>query len=141
GSIMHNLAIALTNKGYIVSGSDDYIYEPAYSNLSKHALLPAEKGWFSERITADIDAIILGMHAKNDNPELLKAKELGITVYSYPEFIYEQSVNKIRVVIGGSYGKSTITSMIMHVLKELGRDFDYVVGAELDGFEHMVRIS
>jgi len=141
GSIMHNLAIALTHKGYIVSGSDDYIYEPAYTNLVENSLLPKENGWFPERITSDVDAVILGMHAKEDNPELLKAKELGITVYSYPEFIYEQSVNKIRVVIGGSYGKSTITSMIMHVLKELDRDFDYVVGAELEGFENMVRLS
>jgi len=141
GSIMHNLAIALNNKGYIVSGSDDYIYEPAHTNLEKNSLLPDQNGWFPERITSDVDAVILGMHAKADNPELLKAKELGITVYSYPEFIYEQSVNKIRVVIGGSYGKSSITSMIMHVLNELGRDFDYVVGAELDGFENMVRLS
>ena len=141
GSIMHNLAIALTGKGYLVSGSDDYIYEPAYSKLAKHALLPKQNGWFPELITDEIDAVILGMHAKGDNPELLKAKELGITVYSYPEFIYEQSVNKIRVVIGGSYGKSTITSMIMHVLKELERDFDYVVGAELEGFDNMVRLS
>ena len=141
GSIMHNLAIALTHKGYIVSGSDDYIYEPAYTNLAENSLLPKENGWFPGRITSDVDAVILGMHAKEDNPELLKAKELGITVYSYPEFIYEQSVNKIRVVIGGSYGKSTITSMIMHVLKELDRDFDYVVGAELEGFENMVRLS
>jgi len=141
GSIMHNLAIALTHKGYIVSGSDDYIYEPAYTNLAENSLLPKENGWFPGRITSDVDAVILGMHAKEDNPELLKAKELGITVYSYPEFIYEQSVNKIRVVIGGSYGKSTITSMIMHVLKELNRDFDYVVGAELEGFENMVQLS
>jgi len=141
GSIMHNLAIALTNKGYIVSGSDDYIYEPAHTNLVKHDLLPKENGWFPEKITEQVDAVILGMHAKADNPELIKAKELGITVYSYPEFIYEQSVNKTRVVIGGSYGKTTITSMIMHVLKELDRDFDYVVGAELEGFENMVRLS
>src|SRR5690606_2279316 len=138
---MHNLAIALTGKGYLVSGSDDYIYEPAYSKLAKHALLPKQNGWFPELITDEIDAVILGMHAKGDNPELLKAKELGITVHSYPEFIYEQSVNKIRVVIGGSYGKSTITSMIMHVLKELERDFDYVVGDELEGFDNMVRLS
>jgi|SRR5690606_30486138 len=141
GSIMHNLAIALSNKGYIVSGSDDYIYEPAHTNLEKHSLLPIQNGWFPEKITDEVDAVILGMHAKADNPELLKAKELGITVYSYPEFIYEQSVNKIRVVIGGSYGKSSITSMIMHVLNDLGRDFDYVVGAELEGFDHMVRLS
>lgn len=141
GSIMHNLAIALTNKGSIVSGSDDYIYEPAYSNLERYSLLPKQYGWFPEKITSEVDAVILGMQAKADNPELLKAKELGITVYSYPEFIYEQSVNKIRVVIGGSFGKTTITSMIMHVLKELERDFDYVVGAELEGFENMVRLS
>ena len=141
GSIMHNLAIALSNKGYIVSGSDDYIYEPAHSNLFEQGLLPRDKGWFPEKITDELDAVILGMHAKADNPELIKAKELGITVYSYPEFIYEQSVNKLRVVIGGSYGKTTITSMIMHVLKELDREFDYVVGGKLKGFENMVRIS
>ncbi|TCK85235.1 UDP-N-acetylmuramate--L-alanine ligase [Albibacterium bauzanense] len=141
GSIMHNLAIALSNKGYIVSGSDDYIYEPAHSNLFEHGLLPRENGWYPDKIDSELDAVILGMHAKADNPELIKAKELGITVYSYPEFIYEQSVNKLRVVIGGSYGKTTITSMIMHVLKELGREFDYVVGAKLNDFENMVRIS
>lgn len=141
GSIMHNLAISLSNKGNIISGSDDYIYEPAYSNLAKHHLLPDKNGWFPEKINQQIDAVIVGMHAKADNPELLKAKALGITIYSYPEFIYQQCVNKIRVVIGGSYGKTTITSMIMHALKELGRDFDYVVGAKLDGFETMVRIS
>lgn len=141
GSIMHYLAIALAKKGYIVSGSDDYIFEPAYTNLKANALLPKENGWFPEKIDDQVDAVILGMHAKEDNPELLKAKELGLTVYSYPEFIYEQSVNKTRVVIGGSYGKTTITSMIMHVLQELERDFDYVVGAELEGFENSVRIS
>jgi len=141
GSIMHNLAIALSKKGYIVSGSDDFIYEPARSHLDENGLLPDRLGWFPDRIVEEIDAVILGMHAKKDNPELEKAKSLGLRIYSYPEFIYEQSAEKIRVVIGGSHGKTTITSMIMHVLNELNHDFDFVVGAKLDGFENMVRIS
>lgn len=140
GSIMHNLAIALAKKGYLVSGSDDHIYEPSRTNLEKEGLLP-EPGWYPERITEDIDAVVLGMHAKGDNPELLKAQEMGIRIYSYPEFIYEQAAEKTRVVIGGSHGKTTITSMIMHVLKSIGRDFDYLVGAKLDDFEHMVRLT
>lgn len=140
GSIMHNLAIALAKKGYIVSGSDDHIYEPSRTNLAVAGLLPPE-GWFPERITPDIDAVVVGMHAKADNPELLKAKELGIRICSYPEFIYEQTKEKMRVVIGGSHGKTTITSMIMHVLKAIGRDFDYLVGAKLDEFEYMVKLT
>ncbi|MFC3198018.1 UDP-N-acetylmuramate--L-alanine ligase [Parapedobacter deserti] len=140
GSIMHNLAIALAKKGYIVSGSDDHIYEPSRTNLEKHGLLP-EPGWEAERITEDIDAVVLGMHAKADNPELLRAQELGVRIYSYPEFIYEQAKEKLRVVVGGSHGKTTITSIIMHVLKSVGRDFDYLVGAKLDEFEGMVKLT
>ncbi len=140
GSIMHNLAIALAKKGYIVSGSDDHIYEPSRTNLARENLLP-DSGWDPERITPDIDAVVLGMHAQADNPELMKAQELGIRICSYPEFIYEQTEEKTRVVIGGSHGKTTITSMIMHVLKSIGRDFDYLVGAKLDEFDHMVRLT
>lgn len=140
GSIMHNLAIALAKKGYIISGSDDHIYEPSRTNLANENLLPSP-GWDPERITAEIDAVVLGMHAKADNPELVKAQELGIRICSYPEFIYEQTEEKTRVVIGGSHGKTTITSMIMHVLKSIGRDFDYLVGAKLDEFAHMVRLT
>jgi len=141
GSVMHNLAIALANKGYLVSGSDDYIYEPSRTNLAHHGLLPDPLGWFPERITEDMNAVVLGMHAKADNPELLRAQELGLQIYSYPDYIYEQSKEKTRVVIGGSHGKTTITSMIMHVLKVTGRDFDYVVGAKLEGFDTMVNIT
>lgn len=140
GSIMHNLAIALAKKGYIVSGSDDHIYEPSRTNLANAGLLP-QLGWDPTHITADIDAVVLGMHANADNPELLKAQELGIRIYSYPEFVYEQAKEKTRVVIGGSHGKTTITSMIMHVLKSIGREFDYLVGAKLDEFEYMVRLT
>ncbi|MEC3880980.1 UDP-N-acetylmuramate--L-alanine ligase [Parapedobacter sp. 10938] len=140
GSIMHNLAIALAKKGFLVSGSDDHIYEPSRTNLEKEGLLP-EDGWDPARITEDIDAVVLGMHAKEDNPELQKAQELGIRIYSYPEFIYEQAAEKTRVVIGGSHGKTTITSMIMHVLQSIGRDFDFLVGAKLDDFDHMVRLT
>lgn len=140
GSIMHNLAIALAKKGYIVTGSDDHIYEPSRTNLAKEGLLP-KPGWDPEHITADIDAVVLGMHANADNPELLKAQELGIRIYSYPEFVYEQAKEKTRVVIGGSHGKTTITSIIMHVLKSIGREFDYLVGAKLDEFEYMVRLT
>jgi UDP-N-acetylmuramate: L-alanyl-gamma-D-glutamyl-meso-diaminopimelate ligase len=141
GSAMHNLAIALHKKGFEVTGSDDVLFEPSVSRLGKHGLLPAENGWYPEKITADIDAIILGMHARIDNPELLKAQEMGIKVYSYPEYIYEQSKTKQRVVIGGSHGKTTITSMILHVLQAAGKDFDYLVGAQLEGFETMVKLT
>lgn len=141
GSAMHNMAIALSEKGNNVTGSDDAIYEPSRSRLMKYGILPDVMGWHPEKITADIDAVILGMHARSDNPELLKAKELGLKIYSYPEYIYEQSKDKIRVVIGGSHGKTTITSMILHVLKVCGHDFDYLVGAQLEGFETMAKIS
>lgn len=140
GSIMHNLAIALAKKGFLVSGSDDHIYEPSRTNLEKEGLLP-EPGWDPARITEEIDAVVLGMHAKEDNPELKKAQEMGIRIYSYPEFIYEQAAEKTRVVVGGSHGKTTITSMIMYVLKSIGRDFDFLVGAKLDDFEQMVRLT
>jgi UDP-N-acetylmuramate: L-alanyl-gamma-D-glutamyl-meso-diaminopimelate ligase len=141
GSAMHNLAIALHKKGFNVTGSDDVLFEPSVSRLNKHGLLPAENGWHPEKITGDIDAIILGMHARIDNPELVKAQQLGIKVYSYPEYIYEQSKDKLRVVIGGSHGKTTITSMILHVLQAAGKDFDYLVGAQLEGFETMVKLT
>lgn len=141
GSAMHNLAIALHKKGFEVTGSDDEIFEPSKSRLKKYNILPREFGWYPEKITSNLDAIILGMHAREDNPELLKAKELGVQVYSYPEYIYEQSKDKIRVVIGGSHGKTSITSMILHVLGKLNVKFDYMVGAQLEGFETMVQIS
>jgi UDP-N-acetylmuramate: L-alanyl-gamma-D-glutamyl-meso-diaminopimelate ligase len=141
GSAMHNMAIALHKKGFKISGSDDVLFEPSISCLSKYGLLPAQEGWYPEKITADIDTIILGMHARADNPELLKAQQLGIKIYSYPEYIYEHSKNKLRVVIGGSHGKTTITSMILHVLKNTRRDFDYLVGAQLEGFETMVKLT
>jgi UDP-N-acetylmuramate: L-alanyl-gamma-D-glutamyl-meso-diaminopimelate ligase len=141
GSAMHNLALALHNKGYQVTGSDDAIFEPSKSRLDKKGILPAEMGWFPEKITADIEAVILGMHAKADNPELLKAKELGLKIYSYPEFLYEQSKNKTRVVIGGSHGKTTITSMILHVMHYHNIEVDYMVGAQLEGFDTMVHLT
>lgn len=141
GAAMHNLALALHFKGYQVTGSDDAVFEPSKSRLQKQGLLPAEMGWFPEKITADIEAIILGMHAKADNPELLRAKELGLKIYSYPEFLYEQSKNKTRVVIGGSHGKTTITSMILHVMHYHNIEVDYMVGAQLEGFDTMVHLT
>lgn len=141
GSAMHNLAIALHQKGYEVTGSDDVIFEPSSSRLAKYGLLPKQEGWDIANIKPDLDAVILGMHARIDNPELLKAQEMGLRIYSYPEYIYEQSKDKLRVVIGGSHGKTTITSMILHVLKFYEKDFDYLVGAQLAGFETMVRVT
>jgi UDP-N-acetylmuramate: L-alanyl-gamma-D-glutamyl-meso-diaminopimelate ligase len=141
GSAMHNLALALEHKGYKITGSDDVIFEPSKSRLQAKGLLPDEFGWFPEKINSDVDAIVLGMHAKADNTELLKAQELGLTIYSYPEFLYEQSKNKTRVVIGGSHGKTTITSMILHVLNFHEIDVDYMVGAQLEGFERMVHLT
>lgn len=138
---MHNLAIALKDKGYQVTGSDDAIFEPSKSRLERKGILPAELGWFPEKLTSDIDAVILGMHAHADNPELSRAKELGLKIYSYPEFLYEQSKEKTRVVIGGSHGKTTITSMILHVLNFHQKDIDYMVGAQLEGFDCMVKIT
>lgn len=141
GSVMHQLAIALKNKGYKITGSDDEIFEPAAGNLRKVRILPGKMGWHIENIDSEIDAVILGMHAKPDNPELKKAIELGLTVYSFPEYIYKESINKKRVAIGGSHGKTTTTAMIMHVLKDANRDFDYLVGAKLDGFDQSVKVT
>ena len=141
GSAMHNMALALHHKGFEVTGSDDAIFEPSKSRLEKHDLLPKEMGWFPTKITTDLDAIILGMHAREDNPEMLKAKELNIPIYSYPEYIYEQSKNKKRVVIGGSHGKTSITAMILHVLQNLNINCDYMVGAQLEGFDTMVKLT
>ncbi|MCW5520148.1 peptidoglycan synthetase [Aureitalea sp. L0-47] len=141
GSAMHNLALALHNKGYEVTGSDDTIFDPSKSRLEAKGLLPAEFGWFPEKLSDELDAVILGMHAKPDNPELARAKELGLTIYSYPEFLYEQSKDKTRVVIGGSHGKTTITSMILHVMHYHDRDVDYMVGAQLEGFDTMVKLT
>ncbi|WP_188597514.1 UDP-N-acetylmuramate--L-alanine ligase [Polaribacter pacificus] len=141
GSAMHNLAIALFKKGYQITGSDDAIHEPSKSRLLKYNLLPQDLGWFPERITTDLDAVVLGMHAKPDNAELLKAQELGVKIYSYPEFLYEQSKDKTRVVIGGSHGKTTITSMILHVLNYHEKEVDFMVGAQLEGFETMVHLT
>lgn len=141
GSAMHNLALALHSKGYTVTGSDDEIFEPSKSRLAAKGLLPDTIGWNANKITSDIDAVILGMHARIDNPELIKAQELGLKIYSYPEYIYEQTKNKTRVVIGGSHGKTTITSMILHVLKNCNINCDYLVGAQLEGFDTMVKLS
>lgn len=141
GSAMHNLALALEHKGYNITGSDDVIFEPSKSRLAEKGLLPEKFGWFPAKIHGSLDAVILGMHAKPDNPELLRAKEVGVKIYSYPEFLYEQSKNKTRVVIGGSHGKTTITSMILHVLDYHDRNVDYMVGAQLDGFDRMVHLT
>jgi UDP-N-acetylmuramate: L-alanyl-gamma-D-glutamyl-meso-diaminopimelate ligase len=141
GSAMHNLALALYQKGEQITGSDDEIFDPSKSRLDSHGLLPEKYGWFPEKITTDLDAIVLGMHAKEDNPELLKAQELGLKIYSYPEFLFEQSKYKTRVVIGGSHGKTTITSMILHVMHYHNKEVDYMVGAQLEGFDVMVKLT
>lgn len=141
GSAMHNLAIALKLNGYEITGSDDEIFEPARGRLNKYGILPEGEGWAASRITGDLDAVILGMHARNDNPELARANELGLKIYSYPEFLYEAAKDKIRVVIAGSHGKTTITSMVLHVLQIAGIKADYMVGAQLEGFEVMVRLT
>ena len=141
GSAMHNLAIALKLKGFSITGSDDAINDPSRSRLKKYNLLPQKEGWFSDKITSDIDAVVLGMHAKHDNPELLKARKIGLKIYSYPEFIFNQSKDKIRIVIGGSHGKTSITSLVLHVLSTLNIEYDYMVGAQLDGFEVMVKLT
>lgn len=141
GAVMHNMAIALKNKGYRVTGSDDEIFDPAFTSLKNHGILPSQFGWFPQRITRDLDAVILGMHAKKGNPELDKAIEMGLKIYSFPEFLFEQSKDKKRVVIAGSHGKTTITSIIMHVLKNCNFDFDYLVGAKIEGFDIMVKLS
>lgn len=141
GSAMHNMALSLHKKGYIVSGSDDEIREPSLSRLKAAGILPEAIGWFPEKITQDLDAVILGMHAREDNPELIKARELGLKIYSYPEYIYEQTKDKTRIVVGGSHGKTTITAMILHALSKNGIDCDYMVGAQLKGFDTMVKLS
>jgi len=141
GSAMHNLAIALHKKGETITGSDDEIFEPSRSRLAKHGLLPEMEGWFPEKISNQIDAVVLGMHAKKDNPELIKAEQIGVPIYSYPEFLYNQTQTKTRAVIGGSHGKTSTTAMVMHVLKQCNKTFDYMVGAQLDGFETMVDFS
>jgi len=139
---MHNLALAVASKqGYTVTGSDDEIFDPALTHLREAGICPKEFGWFPERITPDIDAIILGMHAREDNPELIRARELGLKIYSFPEYLYEQTKDKVRIVVGGSHGKTTTTSMILYVLQRLGIEADYMVGAQIEGFERMVRLS
>ncbi|HVG41030.1 MAG TPA: Mur ligase domain-containing protein, partial [Chitinophagaceae bacterium] len=141
GSVMHQLAIALKLKGYKVTGSDDEIFEPARTNLEKEGLLPTIIGWNERNITSSLEAVILGMHAKSDNPELIKAKALNLPVYSFPEYIYKESLNKTRIVVGGSHGKTTTTAMIMHVLQQADKKFDYLVGARLEGFNQSVNIT
>ena len=141
GAAMHNLALALHQKGIVVTGSDDEINEPSFSRLKQAGLLPDAMGWFPEKITPGLDAVILGMHARADNPELLQAQQSGIRIYSYPEYLYEFSRHKLRVVIGGSHGKTSITAMILHVLRQNNMDFDYMVGARLEGFDTMVRLT
>jgi UDP-N-acetylmuramate-alanine ligase len=141
GSAMHNLAIALSRKNYNVSGSDDEIFEPSATRLKKQGIFPSQIGWDTDNIHDGLDAIIVGMHAREDNPELLKARLMGIPVYSYPEYLYEQSKDKIRVVIGGSHGKTSITAMILHAISVVGHDVDYMVGAQLEGYDCMVKLS
>lgn len=141
GAVMHQLALALHRQGHLVTGSDDEINDPAKSNLAAAGILPEANGWFPEKITKDIDAIVLGMHARGDNPELLEAQRLGIPIFSFPEYVYEVSKNKKRVVVAGSHGKTSITSMIMHVLQHEAVQFDYLVGAKLDGFDQSVQLS
>ena len=141
GSVMHNMALALKSKGYNVTGSDDNIFEPSRSRLEKAGILPKKMGWFPEKISVKLDAIILGMHARIDNPELNEAKKLNIPIYSFPEYIYNESKHKKRIVIGGSHGKTSITAMILHVLNDLKIDADYMIGAQIEGFETMVKIT
>jgi UDP-N-acetylmuramate: L-alanyl-gamma-D-glutamyl-meso-diaminopimelate ligase len=141
GAVMHNLALALHHKGFNVTGSDDEIYEPAKSRLAKAGILPTQIGWNTQNIAPNIDAIVLGMHARKDNPELIKAQELGLKIYSFPEYMYEQTKDKKRIVIGGSHGKTSTTAMILFVLKYYNIDFDYLVGSIIDGFDTMVGIS
>ncbi len=141
GAVMHNLAIALHKRGYKVTGSDDEIFEPSRSRLAQYGLLPSSDGWNKDLITRDIDAIILGMHAREDNPELIKAKEIGLRIMSFPEYIYEQTKKKKRIVVAGSHGKTTTTAIIMHVFRHAGIKFDYMVGSTIDGYETMVGLS
>ncbi|MDD4198768.1 MAG: Mur ligase family protein [Paludibacter sp.] len=142
GAAMHNLAIAISKKDdYIVTGSDDEIFEPSYSKLKEHNLLPEKTGWFPERIHKNLSAVILGMHAREDNPELLRAKELKLKIYSFPEYLFQQTRNKTRIVVGGSHGKTSTTAMILYVLKKLKMEADYMVGAQIEGFDNMVKLS
>jgi len=141
GSAMHNIALALHHKGFDVTGSDDAIFSPSKERLEKYNLLPKEIGWFPSKINSNLDAVILGMHAKEDNPEIAKAKQLNIPIFSYPEYIYKQSINKTRIVIGGSHGKTSISAMIIHVMKNLDINCDYMIGAQLEGFDTMVKLS
>lgn len=141
GAVMHNLALELKRNGHTVTGSDDEVFEPSKSRLREAGLLPTEMGWKADRITADLDVVILGMHAREDNPELQRARELNLTIQSFPEFVAERSADKMRLVIAGSHGKTTTTAMVMHILQHQGMDFDYLVGSKLDGFELMVRLS
>lgn len=142
GAAMHNLALAMAEKeGYIITGSDDEIFEPSRSRLEKKGLLPKEFGWFPEKITSDLTSVIVGMHATEDNPELVQAKKLGLKIYSFPEYLYEQTRYKTRIVVGGSHGKTTTTAMILYVLKNLNIPVDYMVGAQIEGFENMVKLS
>jgi UDP-N-acetylmuramate: L-alanyl-gamma-D-glutamyl-meso-diaminopimelate ligase len=140
GTAMHNLAIVLHKQGHRVSGSDDYIYEPSRSRLSNYGLLPEKTGWFPEKIHAGIDAVVLGMHARADNPELARARELDLKIYSFPEYLYEQTHHKKRIVVGGSHGKTTITAMVIHVLRKMGLVFDFMAGAMLEGCETMIEL-
>lgn len=141
GAVMHNMALSLQASGHAITGSDDEIFEPSLSRLKNKGLLPEKFGWFPEKIHTGLDAVILGMHARADNPELIKAQQLGLKIYSFPEFVHAHAKDSLRVVIGGSHGKTTTTAMIMHVLKACGKDFDYLVGSRLEGFETMVRLS
>ncbi len=141
GAVMHNLALALHHLGHTITGSDDQIFEPSRTRLENYGLLPAQLGWFPEKINSNVDAVILGMHARGDNPELIEAQKWGIRIFSFPEFVAHHSQDKTRLVIAGSHGKTTITSMLMHVLKQARRSFDYLVGSQIEGFETMVQIS
>ncbi|MDR0812145.1 MAG: Mur ligase domain-containing protein, partial [Paludibacter sp.] len=142
GAAMHNLAIALSRRNdYLVSGSDDEIFEPSLTRLRQNGLLPSKFGWFSEKITRNLSAVIVGMHAREDNPELVRAKELGLKIYSFPEYLYRQTRSKTRIVVGGSHGKTTTTAMILHVFRQLKIDVDYMVGAQIEGFDNMVKLT
>ncbi len=141
GAVMHNMALALKNDGHHISGSDDEIFEPAKSRLAVQGILPEKFGWFSSNINTNIDLIILGMHARLDNPELLKAQELSIPIYSFPDFVYKQTAEKTRMVVAGSHGKTTTTAMLMHVYKTLEKKFDYLVGSLIEGYDSMVKFS
>lgn len=141
GSAMHNIALAVKAAGHIVSGSDDQIFEPSRSRLASRGLLPAQEGWFPEQLTSELDVVVLGMHARPDNPELLQAQHLGLNIQSYPEFLRTCNEHARRVVIGGSHGKTTVTSMILHAMNQMNASTNYMVGAQLEGFDRMVEID